>query len=53
MGLIKRLITTIAMPADWEPALWGVVSAKGRRIEVRRDFDGETLARLIRAREEI
>jgi hypothetical protein len=30
-----------------------VVLAKGRRIEVRRDFDGETLARLIRALEEI
>jgi hypothetical protein len=30
-----------------------VVLAKGRRIEVRRDFDAETLARLIRTLEEI
>ena len=30
-----------------------VVLAEGRRIEVRRDFDAETLARLIRALEEI
>jgi len=30
-----------------------VVLAEGRRIEVRRDFDGETLARLIRTLEEI
>jgi hypothetical protein len=30
-----------------------VVLAEGRRIEVRRDFDAETLARLIRAIEEI
>jgi hypothetical protein len=30
-----------------------VVSAEGRRIEVRRDFDAETLARLIRTLEEI
>jgi hypothetical protein len=30
-----------------------VLLAKGRRIEVRRDFDAETLARLIRAIEEI
>jgi hypothetical protein len=29
-----------------------VVLAKGRRIEVRRDFDAETLARLIQALEE-
>ena len=29
-----------------------VVLAEGRRIEVRRDFDAETLARLIRALEE-
>jgi len=27
--------------------------AEGRRIEVRRDFDAETLARLIRTLEEI
>jgi hypothetical protein len=30
-----------------------VVLAEGRRIEVRRDFDAETLARLIRTLEEI
>ena len=30
-----------------------VVLAKGRRIEVRRDFDAETLARLIQTLEEI
>jgi hypothetical protein len=30
-----------------------VVLAEGRRIEVGRDFDGETLARLIRTLEEI
>jgi hypothetical protein len=30
-----------------------VLLAKGRRIEVRRDFDAETLARLIRTIEEI
>ena len=30
-----------------------VVLAEGRRIEVRRDFDAETLARLIRTIEEI
>jgi hypothetical protein len=30
-----------------------VVLAEGRRIEVRRDFDGETLARLIRTLEGI
>ena len=30
-----------------------VVLAKGRRIEIRRDFDAETLARLIRTLEEI
>jgi hypothetical protein len=30
-----------------------VVLTKGRRIEVRRDFDAETLARLIRTIEEI
>jgi hypothetical protein len=30
-----------------------VVLAKGRRIEVRRDFDAETLARLIQILEEI
>jgi hypothetical protein len=30
-----------------------VVLAKGRRIEVRRDFDAKTLARLIRTLEEI
>jgi hypothetical protein len=30
-----------------------VVLAAGRRIEVRRDFDAETLARLIRTLEEI
>jgi hypothetical protein len=30
-----------------------VLLAKGRRIEVRRDFDAETLARLIRTLEEI
>jgi hypothetical protein len=29
------------------------VLAEGRRIEVGRDFDGETLARLIRTLEEI
>ena len=30
-----------------------VILAEGRRIEVRRDFDAETLARLIRTIEEI
>ena len=30
-----------------------VVLAEGRRIEVRRDFDAETLARLIRTLEEL
>ena len=30
-----------------------VVLAEGRRIEVRRDFDAETLARLIRTIEQI
>ena len=30
-----------------------VVLAEGRRIEVKRDFDAETLARLIRTLEEI
>jgi len=30
-----------------------VVLAEGRRIEVRRDFDAETLVRLIRTLEEI
>ena len=30
-----------------------VVLAEGRRIEVRRDFDAETLTRLIRTLEEI
>ena len=30
-----------------------VVLAEGRRIEVRRDFDAKTLARLIRTLEEI
>jgi hypothetical protein len=30
-----------------------VVLAEGRRIEVRRNFDAETLARLIRTLEEI
>jgi hypothetical protein len=30
-----------------------VVLAEGRRIEVRRDFDAETLARMIRTLEEI
>ncbi len=30
-----------------------VVLAEGQRIEVRRDFDAETLARLIRTLEEI
>jgi hypothetical protein len=30
-----------------------VVLAEGRRIEVRRDFDAETLARLVRTLEEI
>jgi|SRR5271163_124882 len=30
-----------------------VLLAKGRRIEVRRDFDAETLVRLIRTMEEI
>ena len=31
----------------------GVVLAEGRRIEVRQDFDAETLARLVRILEEI
>jgi hypothetical protein len=30
-----------------------VVLAEGRRIEVKRDFDAETLARLIRTLEEL
>ena len=30
-----------------------VVLAEGRRIEIRRDFDAETLARLIRTLEEL
>jgi hypothetical protein len=30
-----------------------IVLAEGRRIEVRRDFDAETLARLVRTLEEI
>jgi hypothetical protein len=30
-----------------------LVLAEGRRIEVRRDFDAETLARLVRTLEEI
>ena len=34
-------------------AFGGVLLAKGRRIEVRRDFDAETLIRLVRTIEEI
>ena len=39
--------------SDPETCALEVVLAKGRRIEVRRDFDAETLARLIRTLEEI
>jgi len=36
-----------------ESSVLEVLLAKGRRIAVRRDFDTETLARLIRIMEEI
>jgi hypothetical protein len=39
------------MAADLEPALWKQCWSEGRRIEVKRDFDAETLARLIRRAE--
>ena len=48
-----KVVRTKAGRSGPETCALEVVLAKGRRIEVRRDFDAETLARLIRTLEEI
>ena len=51
--LRSRWLGSNATAAGQKAVPLEVVLAEGRRIEVRRDFDAETLARLIRTLEEI
>jgi hypothetical protein len=53
-GESERLVEVkIARSRRTESSVLEVLLAKGRRIEVRRDFDAGTLVRLIRIMEEI
>jgi hypothetical protein len=51
--LVEVKITRSRRSGSTESSALEVLLAKGRRIEVRRDFDAETLVRLVRTIEEI
>lgn len=51
--LVEVKLTRSRRSGSTESSVLGVLLPKGRRIEVRRDFDAETLVRLIRTIEEI
>ena len=51
--MVEVKITRSRRSGSTESSVLEILLAKGRRIEVRRDFDAETLVRLIRIIEEI
>jgi 16S rRNA U516 pseudouridylate synthase RsuA-like enzyme len=51
--LVEVKIARSRRSGSTQSSVLEVLLAEGRRIEVRRDFDAETLARLIRTIEEI
>jgi hypothetical protein len=51
--LVEVKISRSRRSGSTESSVLEVLLAKGRRIEVRRDFDAETLVRLIRTIEEV